>query len=236
MKYLILSFLFITLSFSAHAEKNVKIQNALDQRAAEFAKTASEGLKKDFAKGVEEVAASGVLDSAKRKGDVAPNIQLNGKNTLYKQLETGPVILTWYRGGWCPYCNIYLKSFIDKVKDIKSLGAELIAISPEKPSEVEKTIYKNKLNFISVSDEENKAGKQFGIVYTLPKVVSKRFEGRIDVKKSNDSDVEELPLAVTYVIAQDGTIAYSFINPDYRKRAEPTEVIEALKNINEDGQ
>jgi len=92
MKYLILSFLFITLSFSAHAEKNVKIQNALDQRAAEFAKTASEGLKKDFAKGVEEVAASGVLDSAKRKGDVAPNIQLNGKNTLYKQLETGPVI------------------------------------------------------------------------------------------------------------------------------------------------
>ncbi len=247
MKKLILPILFVaaliisTIYVNSEKEKVEKlkevkengeqsVQKILNAKAEEFSKTAPQDLKDDFAKGIKEVEENKVMLTALKKGDKAPNVKL-GETNLYEQLENGPIIITWYRGGWCPYCNLYLKSFIDRLSEIRSLGGDFIAVSPEKASEVEKTIYNNKLNFIAVSDIENIAGKQFGIVYTLPELVSKRFEGRINIKEINNSVIEELPLAATYVIGQDRFIEYAFIDSDYRKRAEPAVVIRVLKDL-----
>ncbi len=169
-------------------------------------------------------------------GDKAPDFTLKdaqGKDvTLSEALKQGPVVLTWYRGGWCPYCNIALKALSDKLPAIKGMGAQLFALTPELPDQSLNTEEKNKLAFSVLSDPNLKVSKQYDLVFTLDSDTATRYESRFQLSKVNGNKDNILPIPATYVIDTDGTITFAYVNPDYRRRVEPDQVINALRDIN----
>ena len=186
-------------------------------------------------RGSRRSASPGVVDRALKVGDRAPDFELpdpaGKKVKLSELLARGPVVVTWYRGGWCPYCNIALRGFHKRLPEIRSAGASLVAISPETPDNSLSTAEKNHLEFEVLSDQGNKVARAYGVAYKIPKVVADQFKGRLDLAKYNGDDSGELPLGVTYVIDREGIIRYAFVDADYRKRAEPSDVLAALRNL-----
>lgn len=214
---------------------NSPLDSLLNIKKEEFGKKASEEKKQIYADGLADVKNSGILDKALNVGDKAPNFTLknalNKSVSLYDELKNGPVILTWYRGGWCPYCNITLNFLQEKLPEFKKAGATLIALTPEKPDKSLSTTEKNKLEFTVLSDLDNKIGKEYGVVFTLTKGVASIYEEAFGLSDYNGNKDNELPLAATYVIDKDGIIQYAFLDEDYRKRAEPNEVIKAVEKL-----
>ena len=207
----------------------------LEVRRKASAAKASDEKKKIYAEGIEDVKNSGILEKALNVGDKAPNFTLNNATnnpvSLYDELENGPVILTWYRGGWCPYCNITLLFLQEKLPEFKQEGATLIALTPELPDKSLSTSEKNELEFTVLSDVGNKVGKEYGVVFELTMDVASIYEAGFGLSENNGDDSHELPLAATYIIDQDGIIQYAFLNEDYRNRAEPAVIIEELKKL-----
>ncbi|MEL0644896.1 peroxiredoxin-like family protein [Olleya sp. Ti.3.14] len=191
--------------------------------------------KKIYADGISSVANSGVLDSALKVGDKAHNFTLknalNESVSLYDQLKNGPVVLTWYRGGWCPYCNITLHALQEKLPEFKQEGATLMALTPELPDNSLSTSEKNNLKFTVLSDLENTIGKAYGVVYTLTDDVATIYNAGFGLNKVNGDTSNSLPLAATYVIGTNGIITYAFLDADYTQRAEPSEILSALKQL-----
>lgn len=191
----------------------------------------------DFKKAIDELKASGITDKAKKAGDLAPDFELenaNGKKVKLKDLlSKGPIVLTWYRGAWCPYCNLQLSTYQMVLDKINALGANLVAITPQLPDKSLNQIEKNKLKFEVLSDPDNKTAKKYGIVFKLPDFVNKYYKNdfKLDLSVYNGNDKNELPLAVTYVIDANGKITYAFLSADYKERAEPKEIIAALKAL-----
>ena len=167
-------------------------------------------------------------------GDRAPAIVLgNAKGEMVDVgalLRKGPVIVTFYRGGWCPYCNLELKAFQDVLPQILAAGASLVAISPEKPDESLSTAEKNALTFEVLTDAGQKVGRAFGLVYEFTDELKSAYNGfGLDIPARNGAPGEwALPISATYVIDRDGTIIYAYTDADYRDRADPRDVLEAL--------
>lgn len=216
-------------------DKSNTLEALLDKRAEASSKKFSEEKSKIYADGIADVKNSGVLENALNVGQKAPNFTLNNATNkpvaLYDQLKNGPVILTWYRGGWCPYCNITLHNLQDKLPEFEKAGASLIALSPELPDKSLSTSEKNDLEFTVLSDVGNKVGKEYGVVYELTPAVASMYEDGFGLSKYNGNKSNELPLAATYVIDKNGIIQYAFLDEDYKKRAEPDTIIEALNNL-----
>lgn len=186
---------------------------------------------------ITDLADSGIIEAAVNKGDKAPDFTLPnalGESvSLYDELKKGPVILTWYRGSWCPYCNIQLHDYQASLDNIQSAGAQLMAISPELPDSALSWQEKNELEFVVLSDVGNRVAREYGVVYTIADAISANYKpgGRNDLSKYNGDESLELPLAVTYVIGMDGTIEYAFVDADYRKRAETSEVVAFVQSM-----
>ena len=195
----------------------------------------SEEKKQIYADGLTNVATSGVLEKALNLNDIAPNFTLknalNKSVTLYDELKKGPIVLTWYRGGWCPYCNITLHYLQEKLPEFKKAGATLLALTPELPDNSLSTSEKNNLEFTVLSDVDNTIGKNYGIIFTLTEEVASIYNNAFDLNSYNGNKSNELPLAATYVIDTNGIIKYAFLNADYRERAEVTEILTALTNL-----
>ncbi|MBK1832751.1 peroxiredoxin-like family protein [Roseibacillus ishigakijimensis] len=225
-----LAFLLSALSLSAE-----DLQDELDARKANFEKTASAEKISEYNKGVEAVKQSGILAKALNVGDQAPDFTLPnavGKEvTLSELLKDGPVILTWYRGSWCPYCNLTLINYQENLDKIKEAGAQFVAISPEQPDQSLPTKEKHELAFQVLSDTNNQVAKDFNIVFTMTKWVEEAMREFADLKKYNGEDYDDttLPLSATYIIQPDRTISYAFLDAEYRNRATPEQVLAALK-------
>jgi len=208
------------------------LQTKLDNRADNFAATAPEPLKQTFAKGIEHVKKSEAMKTAKRTGDQAPGFTLphaTGEEiTLPTLRKDGPVVLIWYRGGWCPYCNMQLDAMQEVLPQLKEAGATLVAISPEAPDKALTTQEKNELDFYVLSDLGNRVAKDYGIVYTLDDATHEIYEKRLKLSEYNKDKSGQLPLTVAYVIDQDGAIRWDFVDGDYKKRAEPSAILEAV--------
>ncbi len=211
------------------------VREELEEFRARSSKNAPPDRLRTYERGIEEVRKSGVVEKALKVGDRAPDFELpdaNGKQVKLSELTArGPVVVTWYRGGWCPYCNIALRGFQKIMPEIRDAGASLVAISPVAPDNSLTTAEKNHLTFAVLSDRGNKAANAYGVAYKLPKVVADQFKGRLDLAKYNGDDSGELPLGATYVIDRAGIIRFAFIDADYRKRAEPADVLAALRNL-----
>ncbi|KGX92953.1 alkyl hydroperoxide reductase [Pontibacillus halophilus JSM 076056 = DSM 19796] len=172
-----------------------------------------------------------------RVGEDAPDFTLpdakGSEVNLYDVLENGPVILTFYRGGWCPYCNLELQSYQAILEDIHAEGAELMAISPQQPDASLSTQEKNDLQFHVLSDEGNQIADEFNLVYSLPGYLAEIYkEKQFQLEERNGDDSYTLPVAATYIITKDGKIAYEYTKADYKDRAEPSEVLAELKKLN----
>lgn len=228
-------FLLILLPLSAGVVFAQPLKRQLDGRRAEFLESAPEDTVTLFQDGIDTVAATGIVKSAKQKGDKAPGFTLrNAKGEdvkLSALLAEGPVVLTWYRGGWCPYCNLALAAMQEKLPEFRKHGATLVALTPELPDHSLDTTQKNDLEFEVLSDVHNKVARNYGIVFKMTDGVAKAMREFAKTNERNGDESDELPLAATYVIAPDGTISWAFLDADYRNRAEPDDVVKALHEL-----
>jgi len=167
-------------------------------------------------------------------GDHAPAIVLENAKGVTVDVGTllakGPVIVTFYRGGWCPYCNLELKAYQDILPEIVAVGASLVAISPEKPDDTVSTAEKNALTFEALSDVGQNVGRKFGLVYEFTEELKSAYRGfNLDIPVRNGTPGEwALPVSATYVIDRDGSIVYAYTDVDYRDRADPRDVLAVL--------
>ncbi|MGB2685514.1 MAG: peroxiredoxin-like family protein [Olleya sp.] len=155
------------------------------------------------------------------------------QTSLSNLLNQGPVVVTFYRGSWCPYCNLQLRALQARVKDIHALGATLVAISPEVPdgSLTENDI--NNMDFIVLSDQDAKVASSYGVAWKVPDFLMDhmRVDRNLDLKQINNGNGSVLPIPATFIIGQDGLVKWNYVNVDYRTRSEPEEITEALKKL-----
>lgn len=189
----------------------------------------------EYEKGIADVAATGITKNALNVGDTAPDFTLMNavgeKVGLYQELQKGPVVLTWYRGGWCPYCNITLSYLQETLPAFTEHGASLMALTPELPDKALSTKEKNALEFQVLSDTNNWVAEQYGLKYTLPANIATRYESGFGLSQYNGNAEATLPLAATYVVDKNGVIQYAFLDADYRNRAEPSAILKVLEAL-----
>lgn len=181
----------------------------------------------------QELADSGQADRAATVGDKAPAFSLNSATgqavALEDLLTEGPVVLTFYRGAWCPYCNIALRSLQQHRADIAARGARLVAVSPQIPDESLALTEKQELAFDVLSDLGSITAKQYGLAFDLTDDLAAVYDKLgFDLQRVNAGHPRTLPLPATYVIDRNGTIRWAFVNTDYTTRAEPADILAAL--------
>ncbi|AUG53879.1 peroxiredoxin-like family protein [Thalassospira marina] len=183
-----------------------------------------------------ELKASGLANTAKKAGDIAPEFSLkdpDGNLVSSKELlAKGPLIISFYRGVWCPYCNMELQALQETLPAFNQAGASLVAISPQTPVNSRKSVRQNKLDFPILSDPHNDVANAFGLRFAMPDYLIELYKNlKNDLPNFNGDDSWTLPMPARYVIAQDGRIVYSEINPDYTQRPDPQELLPALQAI-----
>jgi peroxiredoxin len=183
-----------------------------------------------------ELAASGIAEKALKAGDRAPDFALpdvrGGVVRLTELLRQGPVVLSFYRGGWCPYCNLELRALQAALPEFRRLGAELVAISPQTSDQSLSTVEKNALAYAVLSDTGSKTALAYGVAFDLAaelRPIYTRFNHGLP--EMNGDDGWKLPIPATYVISQDGVVTLAFVDVDYRNRLEPADVVTALNGL-----
>ena len=181
-----------------------------------------------------ELIASGAASRARRAGDVAPSFSLGDPdgNVISSEdlLKKGPLVVSFYRGVWCPYCNMELQALESAKAQFDKYGASLVAISPQTAPNSRKSVRQNKLSFPILSDVKGKVGAAFGLRFELPDYLVGLYKSlKNDLPAFNEDPSWTLPMPARYVIGQHGTILYSEVNPDYTHRPEPEEMIPVLQ-------
>jgi peroxiredoxin len=183
-----------------------------------------------------ELIDSGQAQRAKKAGDRAPEFTLQdpeGKPVASRDLlQRGPLVLTFYRGIWCPYCNLELQALQANLPAITARGASLVAISPQTAPNSRRSQRDNKLVFPILSDEKSEVAEAFGLRFKLPDYLIEVYKGfKNDLPAINNDPAWVLPMPARYVIGQDGVVAYAEINPDYTHRPEPGELLPVLDRL-----
>ena len=212
----------------------------LEQQLAEFKeqflRTAPAGRAALYEAKVEELRTSFALEAVVGIGAIAPDFRLPDVKgdlvSLMDLLRHGPIVVTFYRGGWCPYCNIQLRAYQAALPQITALGARLVAISPQLPEQSLSTAQADELTFYVLSDVGNQAARRFGLVYALPEELRAALRSNNKALPGINGDESwELPVPATYVIAQDGRITLAYVEVDYRKRLRPEAILDALRSL-----
>ncbi len=229
---------YLILAISLNALQAQSLQDELDARKNAFAERAPAGLIESQNQALRELEVSGVYERVLKVGDKAPDFALENHEgnevKLSTLLEKGPVVLTWYRGGWCPYCNITLAALAEKNDEIRELGATLVALTPELPDATAGSVKEQGLAFQVLTDLNHAIAEKFGLTFPLNEETQKRYQEKFKlVERSGKDAADRLPLPATYVISPDGTITYVFADADYRRRAEPDRIIDAVRTIQE---
>ena len=217
-----------------------KNDSSLADRLAETVTNFMSVLPEDEAQTVagsfEKLYASQVAANAVAVGDSAPDFTLPNVSgepvNLYKALRHGPVVLSFYRGGWCPFCNLELRALQSHLQEITALGATLIGISPETPDKATTAIEEYQLEFEVLSDHGNKTARQYGLLFTVYEEMRPLYlKWGLDVPASNGDESWELPVPATYVIDSSAVIRTAHTDKDYTKRMEPEQILVALRDL-----
>lgn len=184
-------------------------------------------------KAINDLEATSIIENAFKTGHTLPEIVLpNAKGELInlnEMISKNRVVLTFYRGGWCPYCNLELKALQEVLPQIEAKGAKLVAITPEMPDHSLTTKEKNELSFEVLSDKNNSVAKKMNLAYKLPNELVALYKTfNINLETSNGNLDNELPIAATYIIEKNGRISYHFLKEDYKLRADPETILSAL--------
>lgn len=182
-----------------------------------------------------ELIASGQAGRALQAGDKAPAFTLDDPEgqpvSSAELLAKGPLVISFYRGVWCPYCNLELQALQETLPQFVALGASLVAISPQVAANSRKSQRQNKPGFPILGDPENAVAAAFGLRFTLPGYLVDLYKMlKNDLPAFNGDPSWTLPMPARYVIAQDGTIVYAEVNPDYTLRPEPASMLPVLRH------
>ncbi len=186
-------------------------------------------------KATKELENTEISKNALKVGDIAKDFKLpnavNKEVSLSDALEENDfIVINFYRGVWCPYCNLELKALQNINEDLNNLGAKLISISPQTPDASLSTKEKNELAFEVLSDSHNKIAKEYGLVFSLAEELRPIYSSfGIDIVGLNQENSFELPMPATYVINKNKEILFSFIDEDYTKRCEPQEILDIIR-------
>jgi len=172
--------------------------------------------------------------SGLKMGEKAPEFTTKNQDgkalQLSKLLKTGPVVLVFYRGQWCPYCNKQLSALQDSLGMLTAKNATVIAVSPEKQESVAQTIQKTKATFNVVSDMGLDLSKKYQVNYVVTEKMLSDYKGYgVDIAAGNGMNGGNLPVPATYIISKEGKIIYAFVNADITQRASVASLLSALK-------
>jgi peroxiredoxin len=181
-----------------------------------------------------ELIESGQAQRALQAGDRAPVFSLRDQNDQLvssgELLARGPLIVSFYRGVWCPYCNLELQALQEALPRFQELGASLVAISPQNPVNSRKSVRQNNVGFPILSDARNDVAAAFGLKFALPDYLVDLYKMlKNDLPAFNGDPSWTLPMPARFVIARDGEIAYAEVNPDYTRRPEPEDMLPVLE-------
>lgn len=183
------------------------------------------------------LVGSGAATAALKVGDTAPDFILPDVDgdpvRLHGALQHGPVVLVFYRGGWCPYCNIHLRGFQRHLPDFAAAGVGLIAVSPQLPDASLTTHEKNELAFPVLSDVGLNATRAFGVAFELPRELLRLYAdfGHSLADANGEAGATALPMPATFLIRPDRTIAFAHVEADYTRRSEPLEVLALARSL-----
>lgn len=221
---------------------NAKIRDVIRQFRESLPAAASALIEQ----GAGEISALDIIERALKPGDKAPDFALKNqygeKRRLRDYLENGPLVVTFYRGVWCPYCNLQLKEYNDHLAEIEAKGARLIAITPERPGaadiltksgapqDVLEMAVRN-VDFDVLHDPENRVAAAFGLVFPLPESHRQLLRMiNVDVEALNGDSSFGFPDPATYVIAGSGDVSWAFVPNNYRRRAEIYPILRAISD------
>ena len=181
-----------------------------------------------------ELVASGAAARALKAGDKAPAFTLSDPDgrpvSSADLLARGPLVVSFYRGVWCPYCNMELQALQAALPEFEKLGAALVAVSPQTAPNSRKSVRQNDLGFPILSDPHNDVAAAFGLRFAMPDFLIDLYKGlKNDLPAFNGDPSWTLPMPGRFVIAQDGTVLYAEVNPDYTRRPEPDDMLPALR-------
>lgn len=209
---------------------------SLQKELKEFAQGMSEQLPKEVLErvGIEigKLSNSGILDSALKVGEEAPEFDLGDSkgNTVHLEslLEEGPLTIAFIRGNWCPFCNIAFKHLQNIKEELRKARRNIIIISPQLPEKSAQLIAENNYDFEMLYDKENKVAKRFGVAFKLSEGLKDLYQNvfEIPMVEFNGNEDWELPIPATFVIDKDKIITYASINPNWMERAEPSEYLD----------
>ncbi|MFI9723075.1 peroxiredoxin-like family protein [Streptomyces sp. NPDC052396] len=184
-------------------------------------------------RGARELAATGMAGRAVGAGERAPEFTLptalGEPVSLTELLAEGPVVLTFYRGAWCPYCNLALRALQSHHEDFRARGARLVAVSPQIADESLSLAEKERLAFPVLSDLGSKVAAEYGIAFELSDELGGQYDRfGFELARVNAGHARTLPLPATFVIDRTGVVRWAFVDTDYTVRAEPAEILAAL--------
>jgi len=183
-----------------------------------------------------ELIASGQAERTKKAGDLAPIFTLKDQDGAQVSsaavLAKGPLVVTFYRGVWCPYCNMELQAIQAALPDVVARGASVVAISPQTAPNSRRSARQNNLSFPILSDEMGDVAAAFGLRFRLPDYLVDLYRSfKNNLPTVNADPSWTLPMPARYVIGTDGVVAYAEVNPDYTKRPDPTELLPVLDRL-----
>ena len=187
-------------------------------------------------RGIAHWVHSKIDENAIRSGAAIPFFTLpDSKDDLCDiafRLQKGPLILSFYRGRWCPYCNLELRAYDDVVDAIEDHGASIVAVSPQTVDHTRQTAKMNDLEYDLLSDAGNRVARSFGLVFEVPDDMKNVYRRHgMQLPAFNGDDSWELPIPATFVIDSEGKVAGRFVNADYSKRAEPSDVVALIEEL-----
>ena len=215
----------------------MSLQDKLDVFKADFeGNKAPPAIVAVMRRATQELIDSGQADRALKAGGRAPVFSLpDAQGKLVRSadlLSRGPLVLTFYRGIWCPYCNMDLQAIEEAADGIRALGASLVAVSPQTAPNRRKSERENALSFPILSDHGNALAHEFRLRYRLPEDLIAVYKGfGNDLTIGNGEPSWTLPMPARYVIETDGVIAYAEVNPDYTHRPDPSELLPVLDRL-----
>jgi peroxiredoxin len=186
---------------------------------------------------VADLAQSGIAGGWLQRGDRAPDFALHdatgGGLVESRDLrQRGPLVLCFYRGAWCPYCNLELRAWQQHLAELTDLGASFTAISPQTPDASQTLADKHALSYPVLADRGNAVARRFGLVFTVGEGMRGVLEGfGVHLPAYNGESTFELPVPATYLVAGDATIVGAWVDVDYRRRPEPAAVLARVRDL-----
>jgi peroxiredoxin len=212
------------------------LQQQIEAFQAQLATQLPAEMLSELAKSSADLIQTGIAQQSVKTGEQAPDFTLpdvfGNSVTLSGLLKQGPVVATFYRGEWCPFCNLQLRAYQRILPQIQALGAALVAISPQTPDHSLSTVEKKDLTFSVLSDVGNTVARAYRIVFTLEESIRPLYTTiGSDLPTFNGDASWELPMPATFLVAQDGTVRLAFVSEDYTCFLEPADLLEGLRTL-----